>query len=179
MKKPELTDNEIVEIRGALRAEPEWMQRAFEIALHTGCRLRETRIPRNCVDLEENKITFPWPKGGEQRAFSVPMPSAVRPLMEEFRRRKEKFTVSAKRSPGEGEAERRELPDRTQWVSWNPTGKDWPSPEASFASLPAMPAICRNGSADIPVRNCGCCKGLRPARLRQEVDAVELPGVGG
>jgi hypothetical protein len=35
----------------------------------------------------------PFPKGGEDRAFSVPMPSALRPLPEEFRRRKEKFTV--------------------------------------------------------------------------------------
>jgi len=92
-KKPELTDNEIVEMRTALKQEPEWIQRAFGIALHTGCRLRETRIPREYVDLAENKITFPFPKGGEDRAFSVPMPSALRPLLEEFRRGKEKFTA--------------------------------------------------------------------------------------
>ena len=92
-KKPELTDNEVVEIRNALRTEPVWMQRAFEIALHTGCRLRETRLPRACVDFKENKITFPNPKGGEDRAFSVPMPSALQPLLEEFQRGKEKFTV--------------------------------------------------------------------------------------
>ena len=92
-KKPELTDAEIVEVRAALKEEPVWMQRAFEIALLTGCRLRETRIPRSCVDLEENKITFPCPKGGEDRAFSVPMPTALRPLMENFQRSKEKFTV--------------------------------------------------------------------------------------
>ena len=92
-KKPELTDKEIVEIREALKVEPEWMQRAFEIALHTGCRLRETRIPRSCVDLVENKITFPTPKGGEDRAFSIPMPTALRPLMEAFHRKREKFTV--------------------------------------------------------------------------------------
>jgi integrase len=93
-KKPELTDTEIVGIRRALKEEPDWMQRAFEIALHTGCRLRETRIPRSCVDLTENKITFSCPKGGEERAFSVPMPSALRPILEEFRRGKEKFTVA-------------------------------------------------------------------------------------
>src|ERR1017187_965642 len=69
------------------------MQRAFEIALHTGCRLRETRLHRACVDFKENKITFPNPKGGEDRAFSVPMPSALQPLLEEFQRGKEKFTV--------------------------------------------------------------------------------------
>lgn len=92
-KKPELADQEIVEIRAALDAEPEWMQRAFEIALFTGCRLRETRIPLSCVDFTENKITFPCPKGGEDRAFSVPMPTALRPLFERIREKKERFTL--------------------------------------------------------------------------------------
>jgi integrase len=91
-KKPELTDEEIVEVRTALKSEPDWMQIAFEIAVHTGCRLRETRLPMSCIDLEEDKITFPAPKGGEQRAFSIPMPSALRPLFENLRRQGEKFT---------------------------------------------------------------------------------------
>ena len=85
-KKPELTDKEISEIREALKTEPEWMQIAFDIALHTGCRLRETRLPVNCLDFIENKITFPSPKGGEDRAFSIPMPSALRPLLERIRK---------------------------------------------------------------------------------------------
>lgn len=92
-KKPELTDAEIREIRVALKAEPEWMQTAFDISLHTGCRLHETRIPVNCIDFVENKITFPSPTGGEVRAFSVPMPSALRPLFERIRKAKQKFTV--------------------------------------------------------------------------------------
>jgi integrase len=92
-KKPELTDAEISEIRAALKGEPEWMQTAFDISLHTGCRLRETRIPVNCIDFVENKITFPSPKGGEDRAFSVPMPTALRPLLERIRKSKQKFTV--------------------------------------------------------------------------------------
>ncbi|MGA9778820.1 MAG: hypothetical protein WBS33_11180 [Verrucomicrobiia bacterium] len=92
-KKPELTDTEISEIREALKTEPEWMQTAFDISLHTGCRLRETRLPLNCIDFAENKITFPTPKGGEERAFSVPMPSALRPLLERIRKSKQKFTV--------------------------------------------------------------------------------------
>jgi hypothetical protein len=54
-KKPELTDDEILEIQEALRDEPEWMQVSFEIGLHTGCRLRETRIPLSCVDFRESK----------------------------------------------------------------------------------------------------------------------------
>jgi integrase len=92
-KKPELTDDEIVEIRDALKSEPEWMQIAFEIALHTGCRLRETRLPMNCIDFNESKITFPSPKGGEDRAFSIPMPSMLRPLFERLRHEKKKFTL--------------------------------------------------------------------------------------
>ena len=90
-KKPEMTDVEIRVIREALKVEPEWMQTAFEISLHTGCRLRETRLPLNCVDFKEDKITFPSPKGGEDRAFSVPMPTALRPLFQKLR--KQKFTV--------------------------------------------------------------------------------------
>lgn len=92
-KKPELTDQEIREIRAALTAEPEWMQNAFEISLHTGCRLRETRLPMACVDFREDKITFPSPKGGEERAFSIPMPSALRPLFQRLRQSKRNFTL--------------------------------------------------------------------------------------
>ena len=92
-KKPEMTDAEIVQIREALKAEPEWMQWAFDISLHTGCRLRETRIPMDCVDFKEGKITFPAPKGGEERAFSIPMPSALRPLLERMKQENRQFTL--------------------------------------------------------------------------------------
>ena len=92
-KKPELTDEEIRRIREALKDEPDWMRIALDIALHTGCRLRETRIPLTCIDFTENKITFPAPKGGEERAFSVPMPSALRSLFEELRKADMKFTL--------------------------------------------------------------------------------------
>src|SRR5262249_22058791 len=92
-KKPELTDNEIREIRVALTVEPEWMQNAFEIALHTGCRLRETRLRMSWIDFVEDKITFATPKGGEARAFSIPMPSALRPLFEKLHTLKHEFTL--------------------------------------------------------------------------------------
>jgi integrase-like protein len=92
-KKPEMTDAEIRDIRAALKTEPEWMQICFDIALHTGCRLRETRLPVDCLDFTENKITFPSPKGGEERAFSIPMPSALRPLLLRIRKSKRSFTL--------------------------------------------------------------------------------------
>lgn len=92
-KKPELTDTEIKEICEALKSEPEWMQIAFQIGLHTGCRLRETRISISCLDFKENKITFAAPKGGEDRAFSIPMPSALRPLLKGIAKSGRAFTV--------------------------------------------------------------------------------------
>jgi hypothetical protein len=92
-KKPELTDEEIIEIQEALKEEPEWMQVSFEIGLHTGCRLSETRIPLSCVDFRETKITFPSPKGGEDRAFSIPMPSVLIPLLERMKTEKRSHTL--------------------------------------------------------------------------------------
>jgi integrase len=92
-KKPELTDQEIIEIDAALKQEPEWMQISFQIGLNTGCRLRETRIPLPCVNFSENKITFPDPKGGEERAFSIPMPSALKPLLMQLKAAGKKYTV--------------------------------------------------------------------------------------
>jgi integrase len=92
-KKPELTDNEIIEIQEALKEEPEWMHVAFAIALNTGCRLRETRLPVTCLDFRESKITFPSPKGGEDRAFSIPMPSALRPLFMRLKTQGKQYTL--------------------------------------------------------------------------------------
>lgn len=92
-KKPELTDAEILEIRAVLKDEPEWMLIAFEISLNTGCRLRETRIPMSCINFSENKITFPNPKGGEERAFSIPMPSALKDLLRQLDSTGRKFTL--------------------------------------------------------------------------------------
>jgi integrase len=92
-KKPEMTDNEIIAIQDALKQEPEWMQIAFEIALQTGCRLRETRIPLSCVDFRETKITFPSPKGGEEKAFSIPMPTVLMPLLEKLKSERKSYTL--------------------------------------------------------------------------------------
>jgi hypothetical protein len=72
-----MTDEEIRKIWIALQDKDEWMRDSFLIALHTGCRLRETIIPMNCIDLAGETITFPAPKGGEEKAFSIPMPKAL------------------------------------------------------------------------------------------------------
>ena len=81
-EKPEITDAEFAIILSALENEPEWMQVSWQIAMHTGCRLKDTKLPMNQINFAEDSITFEKPKGGKKRAFSVPMPSALRPVLE-------------------------------------------------------------------------------------------------
>jgi hypothetical protein len=57
------------------------MRISWEIGLATGCRLRETAIPLDGVDLVGGTITFPTPKGGTNMAFSIPIPKAIAPLL--------------------------------------------------------------------------------------------------
>ncbi len=84
-EKPEITDAELVTIRAALPAfvaacpGREWMPIAFEIAIHQGCRLRETElnIARD-VDFERNVVTF-RAKGG--KVFGTALHPDVRELI--------------------------------------------------------------------------------------------------
>lgn len=85
--KPALTNDEILRIRQALLQKPEWMRVAFEISLATGCRLRETSIPLQCIDYDNETITFPCPKGGPDKAFTIPMPTSIRGLLQSLRGR--------------------------------------------------------------------------------------------
>lgn len=102
-KKPALTDEEIDACRKALteqskeQPETKWMEVAFDIALATGCRLRETRIPLQCVDLETTMptLTFPAPKGGEENAFTIPLPSVLVPMFTEMKKEKREHTIAA------------------------------------------------------------------------------------
>ncbi len=92
-EKPEINDEELAQIRAGLKEEAEWMSRCFEISWATGCRLRETAIPVECLDFAVKIIHFPNPKGGKKRAFSVPMPSNLEGMLKEIVSRGEKVTV--------------------------------------------------------------------------------------
>lgn len=82
-KRPIFTDEEILRVRRMLDAHPDkaWMQICFEIGYQTGCRLRETRLDMRMVDLQAGIITFHAPKGGQARAYTIPIPSGLRPLL--------------------------------------------------------------------------------------------------
>jgi hypothetical protein len=47
----------------------------------------------SCIDFQENKITFPNPKGGEDRVFSIPMPTAIKSLLKELAAHGRKYTL--------------------------------------------------------------------------------------
>lgn len=90
-------DDEVDKMLSALEKEPEWMRVSFRIALATGCRLRETRIPLKCIDLDGAvaTITFPTPKGGAKKAFTVPCPSSLLPMFREMQAEGRTHTIDA------------------------------------------------------------------------------------
>lgn len=80
-EKIEITPEHLQLIHARLADEPEWMMTSFIIALYTGCRITETRIEiATCVDLERRQLRFADPKGGTDRAFTVPMRDELIPL---------------------------------------------------------------------------------------------------
>lgn len=90
-KRPVFTDDEITAVRRclanhlAMDPTKEWMSISFEIGYHTGCRLRETRLDLRLVDLHAGTITFPCPKGGVTRAYTIPIPAGIRALLERLK----------------------------------------------------------------------------------------------
>ncbi len=77
-EKPEFTDDDIAKIRTALKDKPAWMGYAFEIAINTGCRLRETVLFRDDIDLVGNRLHFRITKGA--KPFTIPLNPALVPL---------------------------------------------------------------------------------------------------
>jgi site-specific recombinase XerD len=92
-EKPALTDQEIRDIRLLLKKQPEWMQISFEIAIHTGCRQAETQIEMKEIDIKRKTISFTSPKGGREKAFTVPLPAALEPLLARLHALDRRFTL--------------------------------------------------------------------------------------
>jgi len=83
-EKAELSDDDIATIRAAFISEkaPAWMSHAFEIAIHHGCRLTETALFRDDVELERGQLHFRKTKG--DKPFSVPVHPALKPLLQKL-----------------------------------------------------------------------------------------------
>jgi integrase len=94
-RKTEITDAQFKRCLELLEIEPEWMQLSFYIAMQTGCRLKDTALPLENIDFERNTITFGKPKGGEDRAFTRPLPPALVPILKPLRKRRVTHEVPA------------------------------------------------------------------------------------
>lgn len=93
-EKPEITAAESARIGRALESAPPWMRRSWQIAMATGCRLRETRIEiRRQINFEEGTIWFPSPKGGRRKAYAIPLPRTLRPALEEWAAAGDRWTL--------------------------------------------------------------------------------------
>jgi len=99
-RKAEITDAQFNRCLELLEIEPEWMQLSFHIAMHTGCRLRDSALPLENINFERNTITFGKPKGGEARAFTRPLPPALVPILKPLRARRVTHEVPAHASRG-------------------------------------------------------------------------------
>jgi hypothetical protein len=86
-RKPVFTEQDIARCREGLASRyiPDWMRTSFEIAYHTGCRMKETRLPLSCIDLEAGTMTFPEPKGGSGCAYTIPIPDGLLPLFRKMK----------------------------------------------------------------------------------------------
>lgn len=95
-KKPEFTDEQITQCQEGLTKEAEWMQTAFNIGLATGCRLRETRINLDYVDISNPRfpvLTFGEPKGGSSFAFSILVPTTLMPMFLQMKSERRAWTI--------------------------------------------------------------------------------------
>jgi integrase len=94
-EKPEITAGEQAAIEAALQSAPAWMFRAWTIAMATGCRLRETRLDlRRHVDFEAGTITFPSPKGGRKKAYTIPLPDRLRGPLAQWLEAGDRWTLT-------------------------------------------------------------------------------------
>jgi hypothetical protein len=93
---PPFTPEQITLVRAALSSPvlPRWMGISFEIGLATGCRLRETAIPLDGVDLVAKTMTFPCPKGGTDMSFTIPIPAALVGLLAKLKADGETMTCT-------------------------------------------------------------------------------------
>jgi integrase len=95
-EKPEMTNEEIAKIRAELKSRPEWMRVSFEVAIHQGCRLMETSLPLDRVDLARKTVQFSA-KGrghGEKHVFTTQLHPGLIPLMRELRESGAKVTCT-------------------------------------------------------------------------------------
>ena len=92
-EKQPLLPEEIAKIRAALVAreghlpmKQRWMTMSFEIALHQGCRLRETSVPLDAIDEANGTIRFHGKgRNGQKKIITTALHPELRPLIAKLR----------------------------------------------------------------------------------------------
>ncbi|MEQ2005247.1 MAG: tyrosine-type recombinase/integrase [Limisphaerales bacterium] len=133
-EKAEITLAEEAIIRRELPNWPAWMQACFEIAMATGCRLRETAIDLANVDVDAGTMHF-IAKGG--RVHSLMIPPVLLPL---FRRLKAEGAKKACELPKSG-------PSKFWWSFFRKVGL----PHLCFHCI-RVTVVTRLARAGIPER---------------------------
>ncbi|AHF91615.1 integrase [Opitutaceae bacterium TAV5] len=92
-QKPEITKDELAKIRSELAKREahlpvtqRWMTVCFEVAIHQGCRLTETAVPMEAVDLDANTIRFSAKGRGDEgrKVFTTQLHPGLKPLIKEL-----------------------------------------------------------------------------------------------
>ena len=90
-EKPEFTQEQIDLIRRKLSEfrKPDWMKISFEIAIHQGCRIKETSLPLEDVNLDTNEITFTIKRGTRH---TTALHHALKPMFKKLKANGQKRT---------------------------------------------------------------------------------------
>jgi site-specific recombinase XerD len=95
-EKLAVPDEDLVFIRQKLEEQPEWMRIAWDIALYTGCRLRETCLRMADVHLDERTI-YLRAKGG--KLFTIPVRDELVPLLTRLKAEGREYAYEMPRLP--------------------------------------------------------------------------------
>jgi site-specific recombinase XerD len=96
--KPDLTTHLLAAGRAGFAERPAWMRHVFEIMMATGCRFSEASMPLTQIDFERDILYVSDAKRQDtdpRKLYPVPLPPALRPLLEALRASGAKRTAPA------------------------------------------------------------------------------------
>ena len=95
-KKPKIKKEEIPIIQKALQKAPEWMKESWNVAMAQGCRLSETGVPIDRIDIKNKTISF-MGKGG--KIHTAPLHKKLWNFVKQAIKEKREFLVNLPKHP--------------------------------------------------------------------------------
>lgn len=96
--KPDLAPDLLQKARAEFSRRPKWMSTVLELMMHLGCRFSEASMPLTQIDFERDTIYVADAKRQDtdpRKLYPVPLPPALRPLLEALRDSGAKRTAPA------------------------------------------------------------------------------------